>query len=69
MKGRWRFPAIRSSHFPAALFGIISVGLMLSSGIHMGFLILMNRLGLKDLVQTVVPIVYWRGYFRLQHTR
>lgn len=61
MKGCWRFPAIRSSHFPAALFGIISVGLMLSSGIHMGFLILMDRLGLNDLVQTVVPIVYWLG--------
>lgn len=54
-----RFPAIRSRYFPLALFGIILAGLMLSSGIHMGFLILMNRLGLNNLIQTIVPIIYW----------
>lgn len=54
-----RFPAIRSRYFPLALFGIILAGLMLSSGIHMGFLILMNRLGLNKLIQTIVPIIYW----------
>lgn len=54
-----RFPAIRSRFFPSALFGIILAGLMLSSGIHIGFLILMNRLGLNNLIQTIVPIIYW----------
>lgn len=58
---RGRFPPIRSSRFPAALFGIILVGLLLSSGVHMGFLILMNRLAINDLIQTIVPIVYWVG--------
>lgn len=61
MKGRWYFPAIRSSRFPSALFWIVLLGLMLSSGVHMGFLILMNRLGLNDVVQTIVPILYWVG--------
>ena len=59
MNGRWRFPAIRSSRFPAALFGIILVGLLLASGVHMGFIILLTRLELSDFVQVNVPILYW----------
>lgn len=61
MKERWHFPAIRSSQFPTALFWIVQLGLLLASGIHMGFLILMDRLGLNDIVQTIVPILYWTG--------
>jgi len=56
-----RFSAIRSRHFPVALFGIILAGLLLSSGIHMGFLILMNTLETNEIIQTIVPIVYWVG--------
>jgi len=56
-----RFPAIRSAQFPRALFGILLAGLLLSSGVHMGFLILMNRLRLPKLIQVIVPIVYWMG--------
>lgn len=56
---RGRFPAIRSSRFPRALFGIVLAGLLLSSGVHMGFLILMNRMEVNDVVQTIVPILYW----------
>lgn len=59
MKGRWHFPAIRSSRFPAALFGIILVGLLLASGMHMGFLVLMTQLELSDFVKVNVPILYW----------
>lgn len=59
--GRWHFPAIRSSRFPPALFGIILIGLLLSSGIHVGFIVLMNRLGLNEIIQTIVPMVYWVG--------
>lgn len=53
------FPPIRSSRFPRALFGIVLAGLLLSSGVHMGFLILMNRLDANGIVQTIVPVVYW----------
>ena len=59
MNGRWRFPAIRSSRFPAALFGIILVGLLLASGVHMGFIILLTRLELSDFLQVNIPILYW----------
>lgn len=57
MKGR--FPPIRSSRFPIALFGIILAGLMLASGIHMGFIALLTRLELSDFVTVNVPILYW----------
>ena len=57
MKGR--FPPIRSSRFPLALFGIIFVGLMLASGVHMGFIVLLTRLELSDFVKVNVPILYW----------
>lgn len=56
---RGRFPPIRSSRFPRALFGIVLAGLLLSSGVHMGFLILMNQLGTNEIIQTIVPILYW----------
>ena len=57
MKGR--FPPIRSSWFPLALFGIVLAGLLLASGIHMGFIVLLTRLELSDFVTVNVPILYW----------
>lgn len=56
---RCRFPPIRSSRFPIALFGIILAGLMLASGIHMGFIVLLTQLELGDFVTVNVPILYW----------
>lgn len=53
--------AIRSSRLPIALFGIILGGLLLSSGIHVGFIVLMNQLGLNEIIQVIVPILYWVG--------
>jgi len=58
---RGHFPSIRSSRFPAVLFGIVLAGLLLSSGFHMGFLVLMNHLEANNTVQTIVPILYWSG--------
>lgn len=51
--------AIRSSRLPLALFGIILGGLLLTSGIHVGFIVLMTRLELSDFVKVNVPILYW----------
>lgn len=59
MKGRWRWPAIRSSRFPLALFGIVLAGLLLASGIHVGFIVLMAQLGSNDFLQVNIPILYW----------
>ena len=57
MKGR--FPPMRSSRFPLALFGIVLAGLLTASGIHMGFIVLLARLELSDFVTVNVPILYW----------
>lgn len=54
-----RFPPIRSSWFPLALFGIVLAGLLLASGIHMGFIVLMTRLELNDFIKVNIPILYW----------
>lgn len=51
--------AIRSSRLPLALFGVILAGLLLASGIHMGFIILLTRLELSEFVKVNVPILYW----------
>lgn len=51
--------AIRSSRLPLALFGIILAGLLLASGIHMGFIILLTRLELCDFIRVNIPILYW----------
>ena len=59
MKGRWHLPPIRSSRFPFALFGIILAGLLLTSGIHQGFVVLMTQLELSEFVKVNIPILYW----------
>lgn len=55
------FPPIRSSRFRSAVFVIVLTGLLLVSGMHAGFIVLMNRLGLNEVIQIIVPIVYWVG--------
>lgn len=57
--GRWRWPTIRSSRFPPTLFGIILTGLLLTSGIHTGFIVLLSRLELSDFIKVNIPILYW----------
>lgn len=57
MKGH--FPPIRSSRFPLALFGIVLAGLLMASGIHMGFIVLLTRLELSDFIKVNIPILYW----------
>lgn len=41
------------------LFAIYFAVMLLMSGMHMGFLVLLQRLGASEWVQTLVPIVYW----------
>ncbi|MGM9614456.1 MAG: ATP-binding protein [Oscillospiraceae bacterium] len=50
---------IRQSRFPLSLFAVFWGTLLLMSGVHMGLLILANRLHWSELVQTVIPMVYW----------
>lgn len=50
---------VRQSRFPISLFAVFWGTLLLMSGVHMGLLILANRLQWSDLVQTFIPMIYW----------
>ena len=50
---------IKDSLFPISFFGIFLGVLFLMSGIHVGLVVLMNRLNWSELVQTLVPMAYW----------
>lgn len=50
---------IRNSLFPLSLFGIFLGVLFLMSGLHVGLVVLMNKLGWNELIQTIVPMIYW----------
>ena len=52
-------PIIKDSLFPISLFAIFLGVLFLMSGIHVGLVVLMNRLKWNEIVQTIVPMVYW----------
>lgn len=50
---------IKDSLFPVSLFGIFLGVLFLMSGIHVGLIVMMNERGWNELVQTIVPMIYW----------
>ena len=50
---------IRNDRFPPSLFFVYLLVLLLMSGIHTGLVVGMNTLGWNELLQTVVPILYW----------
>ena len=52
---------VKISRFPLSIFCLVLGGLLLTSGVHVGLIVLMNRLALDDIIQTVVPLVYWIG--------
>ncbi len=50
---------IKDSLFPLSLFGIFLGVLLLMSGIHVGLVVLMNDLEWSDIIQIIVPMMYW----------
>lgn len=50
---------IKQNLFPPSLFAIYLGVLFLMSGIHMGLLVFMERVNWSELVQTLVPMIYW----------
>lgn len=50
---------IKENLFPPSLFAIYLGVLFLMSGIHMGLLVFMERVNWSELVQTLVPMIYW----------
>lgn len=57
--GYERLKSRRENRFPRSLFFIYLGVLLLMSGIHTGLIVLMNEMGANEIVQTIVPIVYW----------
>ncbi len=51
--------ALKKSRFPMSLFGIYFIVLLLMSGVHVGLIVLMNRIYLNTFLQCVLPIFYW----------
>lgn len=49
----------KRTRFPASLFVVLLLILLLMSGLHQGLIVLMNALELNNFVQSVVPIIYW----------
>lgn len=50
---------VRMSRFPRSLFAIYFGVLCLMSGVHVGLIVLMNRLYLNEVIQCIIPMVYW----------
>lgn len=51
--------AVRDDRFPPMLFGVYIGVLFLMSGIHMGLLVLFDKMQYGEMVQIIVPILYW----------
>ncbi len=50
---------IKNSLFPLSLFAIYLATLLLMSGLHVGLIVLMNRLEWNEVIQSAVPVLYW----------
>lgn len=51
--------AIKESRFPPSLFAIYLGVLLLMSGIHTGLIVFINKVHWNDIIQSIVPMVYW----------
>ena len=54
-----KYGKINDSRFPSSLFAVYMGTLLLMSGIHMGLLVFMSRMGCNEIIQSIVPILYW----------
>jgi len=59
MKNRDKNNSIKESRFPPSLFVILLGVLLLMSGIHVGLIVAMNTLKLNQMIQIIIPILYW----------
>lgn len=57
-KGKTYGP-VKESRFPTSLFAVFFGILLLMSGIHMGLIVLVNRMGWHVVVQCIIPMIYW----------
>lgn len=57
--GRKQQNLIKDSLFPPSLFAIFLGVLLWMSGIHIGLIVFMNKIGWNGFMQTAVPMLYW----------
>lgn len=50
---------VKRSRFPVSLLVIFFLVLLLISGIHFGLIVLANEQNWSELVQTIIPMIYW----------
>lgn len=50
---------VKRSRFPVSLLVIFFLVLLLMSGIHFGLIVLANERNWSELVQTIIPMIYW----------
>lgn len=50
---------IKRSHFHVSLFATYLGVLLLMAGVHTGVIVLMEKLQLNAVIQSIIPIVYW----------
>ena len=50
---------VRQTRFPMSLFFVLFFVILLMSGLHTGLIVLMNQLQINEMIQVIVPIVYW----------
>lgn len=53
------YARVKKSRFPPYLFAAYLIVLLLMCGVHTGLVILSNREGWSEIIQVIVPIVYW----------
>lgn len=58
---RYAKKRMKDSRFPPSLFFVCLLVLLLASGVHTGIIVLMNELGLNEVVQSIIPLIYWSG--------
>lgn len=51
--------AVKKSRFPVSLLAVFFLLMLLMSGVHFGLIVLANERHWSDLVQTIIPMIYW----------
>ncbi len=59
IRNKSQYGIIKESRFPMSLFAIYLGVLLLMSGIHSGLIVFMNKANWNEILQSIVPIVYW----------
>ncbi|MDE5596690.1 MAG: HAMP domain-containing histidine kinase [Lachnospiraceae bacterium] len=54
-----KYGKVNDNRFPPLLFAVYLGTLLLMSGIHTGLLVFMVRMGWNEIIQSIVPILYW----------